>query len=157
MRVPRLRFTIRTLMVAVAFVAVYCSQWAYLQRWKSRRAVMYQQRDITRSIILEVKQDIAAAGRTASEIRNESDRVTYTTHWTERLEAWETRDGRRQLLMRATVSGDNGRFSLPPILVETYGSPLDDLWLDRLLRAYREKGWRCKVVQAPAGPDPAAP
>ncbi len=53
-------------------------------------------------------------------------------------------------LIRATVSGNNGPFSLHPIVVETYGSRLDDQWLDRLLRAYRDKGWRFKVIQSPA-------
>lgn len=138
-------------MLAVAFVAVFCGGLAYLQRWESRRAVMYQQRDMTRSIMLEAKQDIATAGHSASVFRNESDRVTYTSHWTEKLEAWETRNGQRQPLIRATVSGDNGRFSLPPISIETYGSPLDDPWIDRLLKAYRAKGWRYKIVRAPTG------
>lgn len=151
MRATRVRFTIRGLMLTVAVVAVYCAGWAYLRNWESRRTVMYQQRDITRSIILEANQDIAAAGRTASEIRNTSDRVTYTTHWTEKLEAWETRQGRKQPLIRATVSGDNGRFSLAPITVEIYGSPLDGPWLERLFRAYRARGWRYRVIQGPSG------
>lgn len=152
MRAIRLRFTIKGLMVVVATVAFYCALVAYVQRWESRRSLMYQQRDMTRSIILEAKQDITSAGRSASEFRNESDHVTYTSHWTEKLEAWETRNGQSEPLIRATVSGDCGRFSLPPILVETYGSPLDGPWLDRLLRAYRQKGWRYKVIQARKGP-----
>ena len=76
--------------------------------------------------------------------------ATYTTHWTEWLDGAETRKGQKLSLIRATVSGDNGWLSLQPIIVETYGSPLDSPWLDRLLQAYREKGWRYKVVQVPA-------
>jgi hypothetical protein len=109
---------------------------------------MYQQRDITRSIMLEAKQDIVAAGHSASGIRIERPLGTYTAEWTELLEAWENRDGQKPSLIRATVSGDNGRFSLQPIIVEKYESKLDAAWLDRLLRTYREKGWRYKVIQA---------
>ena len=53
----------------------------------------------------------------------------------------------RDLVDRATVTGGNGRFSLQPIIVQTYGSKVDAAWLDRLLRTYREKGWRYKVIQ----------
>jgi hypothetical protein len=147
MRVPRRRYTIRWLMLVVAIVAVFCAEWAYMRRWESRRVGMYQQRDLTRSIFLAAKQDLAAAGHSAAETRVESDRVTYTTHWTEKLEAWETAQGRRQPLIGVTVSGDNGYFTLPPIVVETHGGTSDDLWLDRLLRAYRERGWRYKVIR----------
>ena len=43
---------------------------------------MYQQRDVTRSTMLEAKQDIIAAGHLASEIRIERPRGTYTADWT---------------------------------------------------------------------------
>jgi hypothetical protein len=140
-------------MCIVLSVAMCCAFWVwgrdYLARWEARRVVMYQQRDVTRSIILEAGDDIAAAGHTEWAIRDEHDRATYTTHWTEKLEAWQTRDGQKQPLIRATISGENGRFSLPPIIVETYGSPLDQRWLDRLLRTYRERGWKYRVVRSP--------
>lgn len=151
MRSRRLRLTIRGLMVAVAVVAVYCAQWVYLQNWESRRAVMYQQRDLTRSSMLEARPLLAEAGRPASEFRNESDPATYTSRWTEKLEAWEVRDGQRRPLIRASVSGATGRFSLPSIVVKTYASPMDGLWLERLLQAYRRKGWRYTVIRAPGG------
>jgi hypothetical protein len=150
MRTPNFHLTIRQIMGLVIVAAVWCAFWAYLQRWEARRTIMYQQRDITRSIMLEAKQGIVAAGHSASEIRNDRPLGTGTAHWTEWLEAWENREGQKLSLIRATVSGDNGRFSLQPIIVETYGSPLDAPWLDRLLRAYREKGWRYKVIRAPA-------
>jgi hypothetical protein len=150
MRTPHFRLTIRQIMGLVIIAAFWCDSWAYLQRWEARRAIMYQQRDITRSVMLEAQQDIIAAGQPAPEIRNERPRGTYTTRWTEWLDGSETGNGQKLSLIRATVSGDNGWFSLQPIIVETYGSPLDAPWLDRLLRAYRETGWRYKVVQAPA-------
>jgi hypothetical protein len=148
MRTPDFRLTIRQILWLVFVVAASCGAWAYLQRWEARRTMMYQQRDITRSMMLEAKQDIVAAGHSASEIRIERPLVTYTAEWTEWLEASENRGGQKLSLIRATVSGDNGRFSLQPIIVETYGSKLDAAWLDRLLRTYREKGWRYKVIQA---------
>jgi hypothetical protein len=150
MRTPNFRLTIRQIMGLVIVAAVWGAFWAYLQRWEARRTIMYQQLYITRSIMLEAKQDIVAAGHSASEFRNDSPLGRGTAHWTEWLEAWENREGQKLSLIRATVSGDNGRFSLQPIIVETYGSPLDAPWLDRLPRAYREKGWRYKVIRAPA-------
>jgi hypothetical protein len=150
MRTPHFRLTIRQIMGLVIIAAFWCASWAYLQRWEARRTIMYQQRDITRSVILEAQQDIVAAGHSAPLIRNERPGGTYTTHWTEWLEGSETSKGEKLSLIRATVSGDNGWFSLQPIFVEMYGSPLDAPWLDRLLRAYRKKGWRYEVVQAPA-------
>jgi hypothetical protein len=148
MRTPEFRLTNRQTLWLVIVAAVWCVLWVYFQRWEARRTIMYQQRDITRSIMLEAKQDIVAAGHTASEIRIERPLGTYTAEWTEWLEVWENRDGQKLSLIRATVSGDNGRFSLQPIIVETYGSKLDAAWLDRLLRTYRAKGWRYKVIQA---------
>jgi hypothetical protein len=149
MRTPDFLLTNRQTLWLVIVAAVWCVLWAYfLQRWESRRTIMYQQRDITRSIMLEAKQDIVPAGYSASEIRIERPLGTYTAEWTEWLEALENRDGQKLSLIRATVSGDNGRLSLQPIIVETCGSKLDAAWLDRLLRTYRENGWRYKVIQA---------
>ncbi len=149
MRIPVFRLTIRQTMWLVFVAAVWCVAWVYLQRWEARRTIMYQQRDVTRSIMLEAKQDIVAAGHSDPEIHIERPLRTYTAEWTEWFEAWENRGGQKLSLIRATVSGDNGRFfSLQPIIVETYGSELDAAWLDRLLRTYREKGWRYKVIQA---------
>jgi hypothetical protein len=150
MRKLHFRLTIRQIMGLVIIAACWCAAWAYLQRWEARRTIMYQQRDITVSVMLEAQQDIVAAGHSAPEIRVERPAATYTTHWTEWLDGSETRKGQKLSLIRATVSGENGAFSLQPIIVETYGSPLDAPWLDRLLRAYREKGWHYKVVQVPA-------
>lgn len=138
------------MMRAVLVAALELGLLAHMQRWEARRVVIYQQRDVTRSIVLEAKDDIAAAGRSASELREGIDRATYTSHWPVRLEAWEFRDGRRRPLIRASVYGENGRFALRPITVKTYGSPLDDAWLERLLRAYRANGWRYEVITQPA-------
>ena len=146
---PRFRMTIRGMMVAVLAVALFLGFWSYLWNWKARRVVMYQQRDVTRSILSEAAEDLAAAGRPTSRFRQRGDHVTYTTHWTERLEEWDGRSVRGAPLIRAAVSGANGRFTIPPIAVETYDSPSKAPWLGRLLRAYREKGWEYKVVRRP--------
>jgi hypothetical protein len=144
------RVTIRGMMALVICAALWCNFWVWLQRWEARRSVMYQQRDITQSIMQQAKQDIFAAGRSASKLDIDRPRAAYTPHWTEWLEAWENCGGEKRYLVRATVSGDNGQFSLQPIVVETYGSPLNAPWVDRLLRAYRERGWRYKVISAPS-------
>ena len=139
--------TIRGMMLAVLLVACYLGFWAYVRGWEARRVVMYQQRDVTRSIMSEAKEIVTAAGRSTARLRHEGDRKTHTSHWTERLDVCESRDGRDLPLIRAVVSGANGRFTTPPITVETYGSPLDGRWLDRLLHAYRTRGWRYRVVR----------
>jgi hypothetical protein len=148
MRTSDFRLTIRQTMWLVIVAAGWCASWAYIQRWEARRTIMYQQRDLTRLIMVEAKEDTVTAGHSASEIRMERPLETYTAEWREWLEAWENRGGQNLSLIRATVSGDNGWFSLQPIIVETYGSKLDAAWLNRLLRTYREKGWRYKVIRA---------
>jgi hypothetical protein len=141
------RVTIRGMMICAALWSA--ASWVLLLRWDARRTVLYQQRDITRSIMEQAKQDIFVAGHSASKIEIDRPLASYTAHWTEWLEAWEDGGGEKRYLIRAAVSGDNGQFSLQPILVETYGSPLDAPWVDRLVRAYRERGWRYKVISAP--------
>jgi hypothetical protein len=149
--IPRIHMTTRGMMRLVLSVAVLLAFWTwgqnYLRAWEARRVVMSIQRDVTRIELQEAQADLEAAGHTDSTIRREGDEATYTSHWTEKLDAWETRDGQRLALIRVTVSGDVGHFSLAPIVVETYGSPLDRPWLDRLLQAYRARGWRYKVIQ----------
>jgi hypothetical protein len=115
---------------------------------------MYRQQDATRAILDEAHDDIAAAGRKESLFLVLGGDRSRTAEWEVRLEAWERRDGEDRPLIRATVSGSNGRLAseLAPIRVETYGSPLDDPWLDRLTRAYRERGWRFELVRGPSGP-----
>src|SRR5271168_157395 len=93
MRTPDFRLTIRQTMWLVFVAAVGCVAWVYLRRWEARRTIMYQQRDVTRSIMLQAKQDIGAAGHSASEIHIERPRGTYTAEWTEWIEAWENRGG----------------------------------------------------------------
>ncbi|WP_406695481.1 hypothetical protein V5E97_31125 [Singulisphaera sp. Ch08] len=147
MQRPRSRMTIRWMMLLVVLVASVLSFWAYLDRWERRRVVMYQQQGVTRSIMLVAEEDFAAAGHTRSQFRQVGTSKAYTDHWTERLEAWGSRDGRDVLLLRAVVSGANGRFRAPPISVEIDGFPFESPWLDRLLRAYRTKGWQYRVVR----------
>jgi hypothetical protein len=144
--------TIRRMMLAVLLVACCLGFWAYLRRWEARRVVMYQQRDVTYAIMAEAYGIASAAGHSRVSFRQERDSKTYTSRWTERLEVFEVRDGPDVPLIRAVISGANGRFKTPPIIVETYGFPLDSHWLDHLLHAYRAKGWRYRVVRRPNPP-----
>jgi hypothetical protein len=134
-------------MLVVLTVASYLAFWDYLRRWEARRVVMQQQHEVTRSILREAEVDLAV-GPPASRVLRWGDTVTYTTHWTERIAVSEGRGESGDPLLRATVSGANGRFSLPPIRVEVQGPLGDGPWLDRLLRAYRERGWRYEVIRA---------
>ena len=150
MRTPRFRTTIRGIMIAVLFVACSLGFWSYLIDWEARRVVMYRQRDVTRSIMDAAKDDFDPDGRGSLRIHRESDRSTYTTHWTERLETQVLGDeAEKSSLLSVVVSGANGRFSTPPINIETSGFPSDSAWLDRLLRAYQAEGWQYKVIRNP--------
>ena len=119
----------------VIIAAFWCAFWAYSQRWEaSSDHHAYQQRYITRSVMLEAQQDMVAAGHSAPEICNETS-IRNHTRRTGRNGSRGRRLHKGQklfLIRRANVSGDNGWFSLHPIVVETYGSPLDAPWLDRL-------------------------
>src|SRR5258705_9037985 len=97
----------RQMMGLVIIAAFRCVFLVNLYKREWRRPIMYQQRDITRSIMLEASQDIAAAGHSASEIRNERPRGTYSYQWIEWLEAWENRKEQKLSLIRVTVSCDN--------------------------------------------------
>lgn len=146
------RSQIGTLMIATAFVALYCAWLVSLRNWEWRRSVMDQQRDITHSIMGGATQIFDAGPSTWRmwRMQIESDCDTDTRHhWTEKFDAWLTRGGREEPMIHVTVSGENGRFSIAPILVEMHAAPLNGLWLEQLLRAYREKGWGYKIVEAP--------
>jgi hypothetical protein len=150
LRIPRLSMTIRGVMLAMIPIALWLGLRVHVQRWDARRIVMYQQRDVTRSIMAEVGEDFVAAGPPAERRWRSVDRATSRSRWTERLDAWESRGGKDVPLIRARVSGANGEFAIRPIIVETYGAPPDAPWLDRLLRAYRARGWRYETVVRPS-------
>ncbi|WP_165249506.1 hypothetical protein [Paludisphaera soli] len=151
---PRRR-TLAWLMLLVASASLPLALFAHLRGWERRRQLMYHQADVTRAILDEAHEDIAAAGRKESLFLVLGGDHARTAEWDVRLEAWERRDGEDRPLIRARVSGSNGRLAsaLAPIRVETYGSPLDPAWLDRLTRAYRKRGWRFELVRDPTGPD----
>jgi hypothetical protein len=143
---PRSRMTIRGLMAAVVVVACYAGEYTYLERWEARRTVMYHQRDMTRSVIEAAYPNIVPAIRPAWSFRNPADSETHTRHWIERISTWKQQNGRLTSQTHATISGANGWLSLQPITIEIDGSPSNDAWLDPLLRAYREKRWRYRVI-----------
>jgi hypothetical protein len=131
--------TIRGLMAAVVVVACYAGEYVYFERWEARRSLMYQQRDTTRSLL-----DAASPGIIARRFLNDDSEI-HTRHWIERISAGEQLN-RRKVPHDATISSANGWLSLEPITIEIDGSPSNDAWLDPLLRAYREKGWRYRVI-----------
>ena len=112
LRTPHFRLTMRQMMALVVVAAIQCAFWTSMYKCEARRPLMYQQRDVTRAIMLEAQQDLAAVGHSTAEIRNERPRGTYSYEWTEWLEAWEIRGGQKRPLIRATVSGNNGQFAL---------------------------------------------
>jgi hypothetical protein len=147
-------------MLAVIPLAWVLGFGVYIRGWEARRVVMDQQKRVTQSLLFLKKEDIAAADRPMSQLRQERVGTSYADHWMERLEGWEVRDGRRVPLIRVIVSGANGRFRAPPIDVVYSGPSSGYPWLDRLLRAYQAKGWSYRVVRRPnlsALPSPKCP
>jgi hypothetical protein len=154
---PRSRMTIRRIMAAVVVAACYAGEYAYFERWEARRSVMYHQRDMTRSIIEAAYANMVPAIRPGWGFRNPSDSETHPRYWTERICTWKQQNGRLTSQTHATISGANGWLSLQPITIEIDGSPSNDAWLDPLLRAYREKGWRYRVITLPESYNTGSP
>ncbi|WP_068420793.1 hypothetical protein [Planctomyces sp. SH-PL62] len=157
MRTPRFRFTVLGLTGTVVLLACLAATAVHLRRWQARQDALSLQRLVTRSVMERAREEIAAAGRASPWFR-----VVYgpdaASRWTDHLEAWEDFDRRGRPLIRVTVSGANHASALAPIRVETYDSELLFPWLDRLLRDYRDRGWRYEVVRLPgAGLLPDAP
>ncbi|AMV40684.1 hypothetical protein [Planctomyces sp. SH-PL62] len=160
MPTPRRRSSILGLMLAVALVAWCLALVVHLRNWEARRVEMYRQRDESLLLLEAARGDLAAAAHPAADFVVRDAGTGRTADWRLEVVGREDRDGRRPAAHRAILSGSNGRLAsaLAPIRVETFGSPSDVPWLDRLLRAYRERGWRYEVVRLPgAGRLPQTP
>jgi hypothetical protein len=146
--IPGMRFSIRWLMVAVLVVGLICGGFA---RWYARRAQMqariaqlHAQQQVTNLLIQQGQADLRAAGR---------KNLSYFTGnsfgpdgWTERLDAYESPDGRSRPLISIVVSGGCAEDLLQPITIRTSGAPLEGQLLDRLIDAYRTRGWQHEVI-----------
>ena len=156
---PRQSRLIPGLLALAALAAGGTLLMSHLNDWEERRQLMYAQRDATKVLCEEAQLDLDAAGRTAGELRVVGGQDGRTADWRITLEAWETQDDQRTPLIRAVVSGENDRLALElaPIRVETYGSALDEVWLDRVRKYYDAREWRYEVVQLPPASAPNPP
>jgi hypothetical protein len=139
-------------MVAVLVVGLICGglarRYARLLRRQDLIAQLHLQQQVTDSVIREMHGDIAAAGRKG---------FSYWTGDSFGLDDWATQinaddgpDGRRIPLIFVAVSGGCDEDILRPITIETAGASLEKPLIDRLIRAYRARGWRHEVVPLPA-------
>src|SRR4051794_19439447 len=105
--IPQMRFSVRWLMVAVLAVGLTCGGFA---RWYARRAQrqalisrLHVQQQVTSSVIYQVHADLRAAGR--ENLSSSTENSFGPDGWTERLDAYESPDGRRRPLISVAVSG----------------------------------------------------
>jgi hypothetical protein len=145
---PGVRFSLRWLMVAVLVVGLICGGFA---RWHARRthrqaliAQLHVQQQVTNSVIYQTHADLRAAGRTNLSASTENS--FGPNGWIERLDAYESPDGRRMPLIVVEVSGGCDDNLLRPITIKTSGASLEGQLLDRLIPAYRARGWRHEVL-----------
>jgi hypothetical protein len=153
MRWPRVRFTVRALMLAVLLVGLLCGG---LARWNARRlrqqalmAEMRSQQQATSGTSAQARADLKAAGRT---------NYSYLTsnswslgEWTDRVDAYQaSRDGNLPLIVVNLTGGCDDEHLLL-IIIRTSGAPLDGPLLDRLTRLYRDRKWRHGVISTPGG------
>jgi hypothetical protein len=139
-------------MVAVLVVGLIFGGFA---RWYARRAQrqaliaqLQVERQVTDSAISHAIADIPSTGRSLSF----SSGNTYYVggdQWSAQLDAYESLEGRRIPLIVVEVSGGLDGDVLRPITIKVAGASLEGPLLDRLIRAYRARGWRHEVITLP--------
>jgi hypothetical protein len=150
---PRVRFSVRWLMIAVLVVGLICGGFA---RWYARQArrqgliaQLHIQQQVTNSAIHAMRADLAAAGRKDFSFLTRS--AFEIDKWDEQLDAYEGQDDRRMPLIFVEVSGGCEEDLLRPITIKTSGASMEGQLLDRLTSAYRSRGWQHMVISLPAG------
>lgn len=143
-KAARPRLTIRWLMLIVLLAACVSAQWSCLQRWEARRVHLYQRRDLANSVLQEAAVVLAATRPIAPRTPAMSS-STATRHWSLRLELLERREGGQIPVVLVEVSQSNGTFGLRPITIEPSGLEFDEEVVDRLDRAFRERGWAFRI------------
>ena len=135
-------------MVAVLVVGLICggfSSWYARQlRRQGLIAQLHVQQQVTDSVIHQTIADIAAAPQKASSVS--SGDSFGLDKWTAELDAYERLDGRRIKRIFVEVSGGRDGDVLRPITIKASGASLERQLLDRLIRAYRVRGWQHEVV-----------
>jgi hypothetical protein len=151
--IPHARFSVRWLMVAVLVIGVLCGGAA---RWYSRElrrqsliAQLHVQQQVTDSVMRQSRIEIIAAGRKDfSFLIQDSFELD---QWTEQLDAFVSQGDRKLPLIFVEVSGGcDDEDLLRPITIKTSGASMEDSLVDRLIRAYRDRGWQHAVVSTPA-------
>jgi hypothetical protein len=150
--VPRVRFSIRWLMAAVLVVGLICGGFArWYARWAQRQALIAQlhvQQQVTGSVLSQALVDISS-GRSLS-FSSEDLFDSGRAEWTAQADAYERLEGRRIPLIVVKVSGGCDGGALRPITIKAAGASLEGQLLDRLIRAYRARGWHHEVIALPA-------
>jgi hypothetical protein len=143
------------MLIVVLVIGLFCGEFA---RWYARQlrrqgliAQLHVQQQVTDSAIhltIADMSSISAAGRKGFSVSS-GDSFGHDK-WTAQVDAYEGLDGRRIPRVFVEVSGGCDRDVLRPITIKNSGAPLEGQLLDRLIRAYRARGWPHEVVSIPA-------
>jgi hypothetical protein len=149
MRLPRVRFTIRWMMIAVLLVALSCAWLARRLHWRDPLAEARAQIDVTTEVMSGPILEPRSHGICEGAFREPSSGCArwFRTYKGERLS-----DSAR--LIDVEVSGGCDGTELESITIKDHGGTRNARLIGALTFAYRERGWRYVIMpRAGAGPD----
>jgi hypothetical protein len=150
MRLLRVRFTIRRMMIVVLVVALACGWVARQPRRQGLLAAARAQVEVTNDFIS--KQAFSgpnSEGHSHVEFLDSSpDRL----RWVWRYRAWSNSDGAR--LIDVEVAGGFDGSDLGPIVIKDRGGTRNARTIKFMTHAYGRRGWWYDVI-SPRAPDPA--
>jgi hypothetical protein len=153
-RSGRFKLSLRAALLAVLAIGLACGALArsYHQRLRREAALarLGPSARATNAVLHQAQADLVDAGRGVSGVRitgNGSDRA-----WGRELEVWTDTPTPHRTLLHLDVRGDVEDES---IRITDFGAPLNARAVDRLVGAYRARGWRYRIVRRQGGsPDP---
>jgi hypothetical protein len=146
MRLPRIRITVRRMMLVVLVVGLACGWLARLLHWRTPLEEARAQ--------IEVTTDVMHGPATAWPTSHATSRGDFReaspgqVRWFRTYEGWRDSDGAR--LFDVEVSGGCDKTGLEPITIKDHGGTRNARLIGAMTRAYRERGWRY-VIAPPAG------
>jgi hypothetical protein len=146
------RFHLRTLLIAVAVIALPLGSLAVRSSRLSRRAMASAQlnlqvrtttaawAEIQAELEREVGNPISAGGATSAS--GGPDRQ----NWTTEMKVWAGSGPSRRPLVRLTIQGGWDGGAIRPVTVRDLRAPYNGRAIERLTGAYNRQRWRYRVV-----------
>jgi hypothetical protein len=166
MKLPRISMNLRTLMLGVLIFGLLFGLIAWqldrqLERQRRRasiEALVIKQYEVTEIILRESEADAHAfAGSLKQPGTNFGGRsgggsASVGEGWSRELLVAYDIDGNRRKLIDLDLRGDSPDLRLVPIVIEDRSGDLNAKILERLCRAYREKGWPYRIIPVKIAP-----